>query len=268
MGLPVSLGIEQEHNECRHESWRKSVTADTDVAHPAFVTSHQVWVMTTAAPDSGIGMQKSQSWPIGPEVLMNFIDVVRQRRAVRDYRPASVERQEVEALIDAAIQAPSAMNLQPWAFAVVLGQEQIDGYAQRAQDWLMENLSELPGRQTQQRFEQRMGDPAFTLFYHAPALVLVLAKSTQPQAAEDCCLAAQNLMLAARDRDLGTCWIGFARPWLNLPKIKAELGIPAQYQIVAPIVLGHPAAWPESHGRAPADVRWIAPVPQRSLAPV
>ncbi len=204
-----------------------------------------------------------------PEVFMNFIDVVKQRRAVREYTPVVIRRREVEALIDAAIQAPSAMNLQPWAFAVVLGREQIEGYAKRAQDWLQENLSELPSRQTQQRFEERMRDPAFTLFYHAPALVLVLAKSSAGQAVEDCCLAAENLMLAARDRGLGTCWIGFARPWLNLPEIKAELGIPEQYRVVAPIVLGHPASWPESHGRAPADVRWIAPVhTERSLATI
>lgn len=77
-------------------------------------------------------------------------------------------------------------------------------------------------------------------------------------------------MLAARDRNLGTCWIGFARPWLNLQEIKAELGIPDQYHIVAPIVVGQPAAWPESHGRKPAEVHWIRPVEveQQQLARV
>lgn len=201
---------------------------------------------------------------------MNFIDAVKQRRAVRAYTRAVIGRREVEALIDTAIQAPSAMNLQPWAFAAVLDREQIDGYARRAQEWLQANLSKLPNRQARERFEERMLDPAFSLFYHAPALVLVLAKSSEAQAVEDCCLAAENLMLAARDRDLGTCWIGFARPWLNLPEIKAELGLPGQYQVVAPIVLGHPAAWPESHGRTPAEVHWITLVQaeQRSLAAI
>jgi DNA mismatch repair protein MutH len=55
---------------------------------------------------------------------------------------------------------------------------------------------------------------------------------------------------------------------LNLPETKAELGIPVEYQVVAPIVLGHPVAWPESHGRKPAEVHWISPVKtgQRQLA--
>ncbi|MGZ4889737.1 MAG: nitroreductase family protein [Candidatus Angelobacter sp.] len=187
---------------------------------------------------------------------MNFMDVLNKRRAVREYTQASIDRPEIEALINAAIEAPSAMNLQPWAFAVVLGQERIDGYAKRAKDWLLASFAQSP---EQAHARHMLEDPHFTLFYHAPALVLVLAKSSEAQAVEDCCLAAENLMLAARDRGLGTCWIGFARPWLNLPETKAELDLPDQYQVVAPIVLGRPMAWPESHGRRPAEIHWIRP---------
>lgn len=189
---------------------------------------------------------------------MDFNDVVRNRRAVRDYGPMGVDEFEVEALINTAIEAPSAMNMQPWAFAVILGRKQIDHYAARAQKWLLANQAALSDPGIRQRFEERMhSDPNFSLFYHAPALVLVLAKSSDPQAVEDCCLAAQNLMLAARDHQLGTCWIGFARPWLNLPETKAELGLPKEYEVVAPIVLGYPKSWPEWQGRKPAEVHWI-----------
>jgi nitroreductase len=200
---------------------------------------------------------------------MNFSDVLKKRRAVRDYTQAPIEQKEIEALINAAVEAPSAMNLQPWAFAAVLGREQIDSYAKRAKDWLLENLAQLPDDQSHKLQERILENPDFTLFYHAPALVLVLARSSEAQAVQECCLAAQSFMLAARDRELGTCWIGFARPWLNLPEVKAELGIPAQYQAVAPIVLGHPVSWPESHGRKPAEIHWVHPVQavRRSLVP-
>ena len=192
---------------------------------------------------------------------MDFIDVLKKRRAVREYTPAAIDRPDIEALINAAIEAPSAMNVQPWAFAVVLGRERVDSYAKRALEWLSANSSQLPDLATQHKLAQRREDPDFTLFYHAPALVLVLAKSAQAQAVQDCCLAAENLMLSARDCGLGTCWIGFARPWLNLPETKAELGLPDQYEVVAPIVLGHPVAWPESHGRKPAEIYWVRPAP-------
>lgn len=194
---------------------------------------------------------------------MEFAEVVKKRRAVRDFTSAGIERPEIEALINNAIEAPSAMNLQPWAFAVVLDRARIDDYARRAKEWLLATPSRFP---FEAAARQMLEDPNFTIFYHAPALLLVLARSSEGQAVEDCCLAAENLMLAARERGLGTCWIGFARPWLNLPETKAELGLPQQYEVVAPIVLGHPVAWPESHGRKPAETYWIRP--EREQRPV
>jgi len=68
--------------------------------------------------------------------------------------------------------------------------------------------------------------------------------------------SAMNLQ-PARDEGLGTCWIGLSRPWFNLPSTKRELSLPEQYEVVAPIILGQPKAWPESHGRHPAEIHWI-----------
>ncbi len=184
---------------------------------------------------------------------MDFLRVVEQRRAVRQYRPAPIERNVIERLIHTAILAPSAMNLQPWAFAVATGVTRIDEYARRAKEHLIA-ASALPAQA-----RDMLNEPQFSMFYHAPVLLLVLGKSADEQAREDCCLAAQTLMLAARDAGLGTCWIGFGRPWLNLAGTKAELGIPEGYHVVAPIVMGHPVAWPESHGRRAPEIHWVAP---------
>jgi nitroreductase len=185
---------------------------------------------------------------------MELMDVVKSRRAVREYTAAPVDRATVERLIDAAILAPSAMNLQPWAFAVLLSRERIEAYAKRAKDWLLASLSQTSYEPS---IRHMLEDPHFVLFYHAPALLIILARSSDTQAAEDCCLAAENLMLAARNEGLGSCWIGFARPWLDLPATKAELKLPEHYHVVAPIILGHPVAWPESHGRRPAEIHWL-----------
>jgi nitroreductase len=185
---------------------------------------------------------------------MELIDVIRNRRAVRDFTDTSIDRPTIERLIEAAILAPSAMNLQPWAFAVLLGRERIEGHAKRAKDWLLASLSQTSYDPS---IRHMLEDPEYALFYHAPALVVILAKSSGTQSAEDCCLAGENLMLAARNEGLGSCWIGFARPWLDLPATKAELKLPDQYHVVAPIVLGYPKAWPESHGRKLAEIHWL-----------
>lgn len=185
---------------------------------------------------------------------MELMEAIRERRAVREYAPAHMQRPLIERPIQAAILAPSARNLQPWAFAVLLDRERIESYGKRATNWLLANFSQTP---FDEALRKMVEDPDFVMFHHAPALVLVLAKSSGRQAAEDCCLAAENLMLAARAEGLGTCWIGLARPWLNLPATKAELKVPESYHVVAPIVFGHPKAWPESHGRNAAEIYWL-----------
>jgi len=185
---------------------------------------------------------------------METIDTIKSRRAVREYSEAPVARETIERLIASAILAPSAMNLQPWAFAVILDRPAISAYAKRIKEWLLANFSRTslpPSLRT------LIEPESYNVLHNAPAIVLVLAKSMEPQAAEDCCLAAENLMLAARDEGLGTCWIGLSRPWFNLPPTKRELNLPEQYEVVAPIILGQPKAWPESHGRHPAEIHWI-----------
>jgi len=146
------------------------------------------------------------------------------------------------------------MNLQPWAFAVLLDPKRIDDCAERAKQYLMDHFGDT-GLEPSAR--SLLDKPEFAIFYHAPGLVLVMATSSASQAMEDCCLAAENLMLAARDEGVGTCWIGFARPWLNLPATKCELGLPESCQVVAPLVLGYPDKWPEPHGRRPPEIHWL-----------
>jgi nitroreductase len=57
------------------------------------------------------------------EDLMDFMQAIYSRRAVREFTAESVDEKTLGQLIDAAIQAPSAVNEQPWLFSVVLNME-------------------------------------------------------------------------------------------------------------------------------------------------
>src|ERR1017187_808677 len=103
---------------------------------------------------------------------MELIEVIRKRRAVRDFESLPLNRAAIERLIEAAIQAPSAMNLQPWTFAVLLDSGRIDSLAQRALNWMLENL---PDAGLPESVQKILAQPAFSMFYHAPALLLVMA---------------------------------------------------------------------------------------------
>ena len=183
---------------------------------------------------------------------MDFLNVLQDRRSVRSYKDALVNQSVIRPLIDAAIAAPSAMNQQPWAFAVCLNLKRIEELGGGAKDWLLQNLEHTPAE-----LRHMLSDPEFFIFHHAPAFIIVLATSSASQATEDCCLAAENLILAARDKGLATCWIGLARPWLDLATTKLELGVPESYRVVAPIILGYPTEWPQSHGRNAPEMFWI-----------
>lgn len=182
------------------------------------------------------------------------MEVIRSRRAVRNFRKKPVTQSAVKKLIHAAVLAPSAMNRQPWAFAVSIDPKFIDYMATQARAFLLEHF---PAAGPLVELRSMIESPGYVLFHHAPALVLIFATSDTSQDSEDCCLAAQNLMLAARDEGLGSCWIGLARPWLSEPATMQKLDLAPNYRIVAPIVLGYPEEWPESHGRKEPTIHWL-----------
>ena len=55
---------------------------------------------------------------------MDILDVIRGRKSVRRFKPDPVPREKIEGILSLAIRAPSAINLQPWEFTVVIGEEQ------------------------------------------------------------------------------------------------------------------------------------------------
>ena len=73
----------------------------------------------------------------------------------------------------------------------------------------------------------------------------------------DCAMAAYSLMLAACTMGLGTCWTGFAQPWLASPDGRRELGMDTDELPVAPIIIGAPAGAPLSPGRFKPRIRWV-----------
>ena len=74
-------------------------------------------------------------------------------------------------------------------------------------------------------------------------------------------------MLAAQGMGLGTCCIGFARPWLSLAATKAELGIPPAYAPITPIVVGHPKSGAPAVLRKRPEVHWVRPAASITSTP-
>jgi nitroreductase len=188
------------------------------------------------------------------ESEMDLKEALYTRRAVREYTAEPVDQTTILALIDAAIQAPSAVNHQEWSFCVVRDRALLAKISREAKAHM---LRTTPVGLMSQHFEQILNDQGFEIFYHAPVLILISSRSEIPWAVEDCALAAENMMLAARGAGLGSCWIGFAQGFLGSAEGKAALGLPPAYRPVAPIIVGHPKSEPAPVPRKEPEIRWI-----------
>jgi nitroreductase len=186
-------------------------------------------------------MQHQQERPL------SALDAIFTRRSVRSYTAQTIDRATVRALLDAAVQAPTALHAEPWAFVVIQDRAMLRRYSDLAKgSWAKEaikyrDLHILGDAAAAARFAGRFADPDFSVFYDAGTLIVICAKPMGPFVIADCWLAAENLMLAACALGLGTCCIGSAVPALNSAAVKNELGIPSDVIAVAPIIVGVPA---------------------------
>ena len=85
-----------------------------------------------------------------------------------------------------------------------------------------------------------LSDESFNVFYNSGTLLVIFAKPLGQHPDWDCCLAAENVMLAAYDLGLGTCPIGLAWPLLQEADVKKDLDVPLDYQPVMPLIIGYP----------------------------
>lgn len=178
------------------------------------------------------------------------MQTISERHSVRAYKPDPVARKTIVELLRAAVKAPTAMHEEPWAFVVIQDRQVLNQLSARARASI-----DYAKRGHLNEFFREESD----IFYEAGTLILICAKPSNPFVGADCWLAAENLMLAACAMGLGTCVIGLAVQTLNEQEWKEKLGVAAEFDIYAPIILGFPSAAPTTAGRRePQIIAWHA----------
>jgi TonB family protein len=176
------------------------------------------------------------------EVINNIM----ARRSVRKYLDKPVEHAKLEAIAQAGINAPSAMNRQNWAVRI------IEDYK------LIADVSEAYKQENPQMVER---DPNFkNMFRNAPNLICVCAPSDGGFNL-DAGLLGENMMLAAQSLGLGTCiQTGPVRFLLTNEKAKPfleALDIPEGYKLLYVIAVGYPDEKPDAKPRDASKVKFI-----------
>lgn len=161
------------------------------------------------------------------------------RRSIRRYEDKCVPREVLERIIAAGTYAATGMNRQsPIIIAVT---------DKATRDQLSAMNARIMGADM---------DP----FYGAPAVLVVLADKAMPTHVYDGSLVMGNLMLAAHDEGLGSCWIHRAKEEFEQPEGKAllaKLGIEGDYEGIGHCIIGYPAEQPEVKPRKENYVYWV-----------
>lgn len=150
---------------------------------------------------------------------MDALEAILTRRSIRKYQVKLVDDDTVRKLLEAAMAAPSSMNLQPWRFVV------IDDRA------VLDKIPEL--------------HPHAKMLKEAPLAVLVCADSKVQNIegywAQDCSAATENILLAAHALGLGAVWLGVFPRKERMDAVAGLLGLPEEIKPVSLISIGHPA---------------------------
>ncbi len=190
--------------------------------------------------------------------MNDMIEIIKTRRSVRNYKEDPVSDEDIKFLIDCARYAPSGSNMQPWSFLVIQNKEVIHKLSENGKkamiplaEQIVNDPKKVPG------FISFLKTKGNNLFHNAPLLVIILGNKKSMTADWDCAMAAQNMMLAAHSRGIGSCWIGLVMPALMDETILKYLGAPPGYKAVAPLIFGYPQGKTAIPERREPEVKWL-----------
>jgi nitroreductase len=149
---------------------------------------------------------------------MSKIDRIITRRSIRRYEKKEIPEDVLNQILEAGRNAPSAANMQPIRFIILKDHE------------IKKKLSTIFSR----------------FLKEAPVAIVgcadVKARLTGRWAVVDATIAMQNMVIAAWNLGVGSCWIGA----FNEKKVKEKLKIPENWKVVALMTLGYPAEHPKA----------------------
>ncbi len=142
---------------------------------------------------------------------MEVFEAIQARKSVRSYIDKPVPKEILDKILEAGRLAPSASNNQPWRFVAV----------------------------TNPKTREILSEGRFAKFLvESPVVIVGCAdlKKAPKWGVVDVTIAMQQMVLAATEEGLGTCWIGS----FSEESVKKALKVPDGFQVVAMLALGYP----------------------------
>lgn len=166
---------------------------------------------------------------------MDSLQCIRSRRSGRSYEDRPIPKDTINELLRLGTKAATGSGMQPWGFVVLEGRERIEALSTEIKAWLRPRLAELPWLA---QYEEWLGRDSYNIFYNAHNVIAIYGDPASHWYVYDATLCAANIMLAAHAQGIGSCWIGFAESFLNLPEVKARYNVPQNFELVSTMSLG------------------------------
>ena len=168
--------------------------------------------------------------------MNDILKVIEERRSIRSYDPAPVAEADLQAIMNAALQAPTARNMQPWHFSVITDRALLDEF-------------------------DAVLDPEKSVTYKAPAVIMISAPVERGFFTKvDCGIAVQNMALAAWSLGYGNVILGAPKIVFDGPRcneFKQKFDIPADHEYIIGLAVGKALASKDAHELHPEKISWI-----------
>lgn len=192
--------------------------------------------------------------------------VIHERRSIRQYTEEPVSEEALRMILEAARQAPSGENAQPWRFIIVKDPETrkkmsvIAGggsgrrfTAEFVTQQMQERFKSLEDEEKKKAaFEKLTSGNVSAFLAEAPVNIVVCGKKGVWDLPYDTSAAIENMLLMATALGLGACWV--IAPCIDIrdeERLKQLLDVPEEFKIISIIALGHPARYPRPRPRLP-----------------
>lgn len=170
------------------------------------------------------------------------------RRSVRSFQDREIPKEDFQQILTAGSYAPTGMGLQSWQFTATQNPSVMAEINEALRQALLATPILPDTYPYLASLIKKAVDPECNFLYHAPAYVLVSNVKDNRNAIPDCALAIGNMMLAAHDLGIGSCWLNQLPGMTHQPVIRAlmdRLDIPEDHLIFGSVVLGYPAKDPK-----------------------
>ena len=174
---------------------------------------------------------------------MNVIEAIKTRRSTRKFKARAVEMEKLQQIVEAGRFGPTGGNAQGNHFFVITNATALMMLKDMVQTAFakMELRDDLYKSLKNSIMLSQKGNYSFS--YNAPVLIVVANKKDYGNNMADVACAVENMMLAANELDLGSCYINQLK-WLNEePSIRGylgTLGLKDDERVYASVAIGYP----------------------------